>query len=190
MDPLLLERLKRALAQAHRAPEPGPVPASGASIGEDRAAAFGEALQAASGRLVRCRDVEEARAWIEREVGGQRVVRIEDGPSEDDLRQADVGLDDADFLIAETGTVVRSYGTRTDARISLVPPKTLFLATRDRLVRDLPEALRRIAARHRSGRAYTVFITGPSRTADIEKQLVIPAHGPREVVVLLLDEGT
>ena len=56
----------------------------------------------------------------------------------------------------------------------------------DQLVPGLPEALTRLADRHREGRAYSVFITGPSRTADIEKELVIPAHGPRELVVVLI----
>jgi L-lactate dehydrogenase complex protein LldG len=53
-------------------------------------------------------------------------------------------------------------------------------------VPDLPAALARLSPMHRAGRAYTVLVTGPSRTADIEKELVIPAHGPRELVVVLL----
>ena len=62
----------------------------------------------------------------------------------------------------------------------------MFVASESDLVPDLPAALARLADTHREGRAYTLFTTGPSRTADIEKKLVIPAHGPREVIVLLL----
>ena len=87
---------------------------------------------------------------------------------------------------SETGTVLRSYPSREASRISLAPDVSVFLAARDSLVPDLPAALDRIAPAHRAGRAYTVMITGPSRTADIEKELVIPAHGPRELIVLLV----
>ncbi len=113
-------------------------------------------------------------------------------PSEAAARSAypgddgETGVDRADLLIAETGTVVCTYASREESRVSLVPPRTVFLATAKEIVAGWPEALSRLACIHRAGPAYTVFVTGPSRTADVEKQLVIPAHGPREVVVALL----
>jgi L-lactate dehydrogenase complex protein LldG len=133
------------------------------------AAAFGAALEKAGGRLVRLPDEDAARRWV-RETSGD----------------FETGVDRADLLIAETGTVVRSYESREESRVSLVPERSVFMATPDRLVPDLAAALAHIAPAHEAGRAYTVLITGPSRTADIEKQLVIPAHGPRDLVVLLL----
>jgi L-lactate dehydrogenase complex protein LldG len=131
-------------------------------------------------------DEAAARAWIGATWPAAAVVRAEEEPSEEALGSAQVGVDRADMLVAETGTVVRTYARREDARVSLLPEASVFLATPAALVRDLPEALARLAPLHRSGRAYTVWITGPSRTADIEKQLVIPAHGPRELVVVLV----
>ena len=130
---------------------------------------FVAALERAGGRLVRLPDEDAADRWL-REAG----------------LTGETGVDRADLLIAETGTVVRSYATREESRVSLVPPRTVFLATADCLVPDLASALARLAPEHEAGRAYTVLITGPSRTADIEKELVIPAHGPRDLVVLLL----
>jgi hypothetical protein len=100
----------------------------------------------------------------------------------------ETGMEWADLLIADTGTVVRTCATRESSRVSLVPPRTVFLATAAMIVPGWPEALARLALIHRAGTAYTVFVTGPSRTADVEKQLVIPAHGPREVIVALLPE--
>lgn len=154
------ENLAGAAAEAPPPPAPSPVPAD--PLGE-----FRFRLLQAGGRMIEFGDEEEARA------------AFPDGDGE-------TGIDRADLLIADTGTVVRSYATREESRVSLVPPRTVFLATADRIVAGLPEALARLAKLHRTGPAYTVFVTGPSRTADVEKQLVIPAHGPREVVVALV----
>ena len=110
---------------------------------------------------------------------------VEAAPTEAALLRAEIGIDRADRLVAETGTVVRSYANRAAARVALVPAVSVFLTHRDALVRDLPAALAHVAEAHGQGRAYTVLLTGPSRTADIEKQLVIPAHGPRELLVVL-----
>ena len=181
----LVDTLRRALAGSTRRPAPPPPPPSGARVGADLVTAFEHALVRASGRLVRVPDAAAARAWIEREHADQQVVWATDEPSEAALRGADVGVDRADLLIAETGTVVRTFPSAAAARTSLVPPTSVFVAFEADLVRDLPQALARLAVRHGEGRAATVLITGPSRTADIEKQLVIPAHGPRELVVVL-----
>lgn len=166
-------------------PAPEPPPPSGADVGDDLVAAFGREIERAGGRLVVAQGEAEARAVVEAEVRGRRTVDAAGDPAEEALRDAEVGIDDADLLIAEAGTVVRTFRSRTHARVSLVPPVTIFRAKASDLVRDLPEAFARLAKTHREGRARTVFVTGPSRTADIEKQLVIPAHGPREVIVVL-----
>jgi L-lactate utilization protein LutC len=185
----LLDRIRSALEGVDAVPAPSPPPPSGADIGDDLVAAFGRALELASGRLVVVPDEEAAAAFVAESWSGRRVVHAEEDPDENALREADVGVDRADGLIAETGTVAKSYASRAGARVGLVPPVSVFLAREEQLVRDLPAALSVIAETHRAGRATTVLVTGPSRTADIEKQLVIPAHGPREVVVVLILPG-
>ena len=161
----VFNRIRDQLAGAADSPAPpqqapSPVPA-------DPVAAFRFRLEQAGGRYMEFATEDEARAAF----------------PEDD---GETGVDRADLLIADTGTVVRSYASREESRVSLVPPRTVFLATRGQIVPGLPEALERLAELHRAGPAYTIFVTGPSRTADVEKQLVIPAHGPREVIVALL----
>lgn len=165
---------------------PGPVPPSGMRIAGNLVQTFQAALEAEAGRVVTVPDEDAARRWLETELAGRRVVRAHEHLEKEDLERADVGVDEADLLVAETGTVVRSYPSRAASRVSLVPPTTVFVARADRIVSDLPTALAELAERHRASRAYTIFLTGPSRTADIEKQLVIPAHGPREFIVLLI----
>lgn len=166
----LLRRVREALAGAARPEHPGPAPSRGDGDPAALAARFSAELERAAGKFRRAPDEAAARALVAREYGGGD----------------DVGIDTADVLLAETGTVLRSYATREESRVSLVPAVSVFLATADALVPDLPAALERVAPAHRAGRAYTVMITGPSRTADIEKELVIPAHGPRELVVVLI----
>ncbi len=178
------DRIGRALLGVERVPCPPGPPPSGADVGEDLGAAFDAALGRAGGEVFVVPDLEHARSLVRERAQGRTVAWADDAPGEDVLRQAEIGVDVADLLVAETGTVVRTFASPEAARVTLVPPVAVFLASDDALVRDLPEALRRVAARHESGRAATVFVTGPSRTADIEKQLVIPAHGPRALLVI------
>ena len=181
----LLRRIRNALRDADRPEAPAGPPPSAVLRATDPIECFTAALEGASGRVVRVESEEEALAFLDREFADRRVVHLSDEPSEENLRAADVGVDRADLLLAETGTVVRSYESRVASRISLVPSVSVFLGRESDIVPGLPEMFEHIADRHRAGRAYTILITGPSRTADIEKQLVIPAHGPRELLVLL-----
>ncbi len=164
----VFRRIRDHLATAPDVPAPPP-PAPSPDPG-DLVEAFRFALLRAGGRILEFTRESDARA------------SFPDGDGE-------TGVDRADLLIADTGTVVRTYASREESRVSLVPPRSVFLATPDLIVPGLPEALECLAPLHRAGPSYTVFITGPSRTADVEKQLVIPAHGPRELVVVLVGEA-
>ena len=161
----VFRRIREHLATAPDVPVPPP-PVFSPDPG-DPVEAFRFALRRAGGRYLEFASETDARAAF---------------PDDD----GETGVDQADLLIADTGTVVRTYASREESRVSLVPPRSVFLATPDLIVPGLPEALDRLGDLHRAGPAYTILITGPSRTADIEKQLVIPAHGPRELVVALV----
>jgi L-lactate dehydrogenase complex protein LldG len=90
-------------------------------------------------------------------------------------------------LIAQTGSIcvtARSSGGRT---LSILPPHHIVLAQRSQVIPDLSAAYERLAEKH-GGRypSFISFITGPSRTGDIERILVLGAHGPKKLTVLLL----
>ena len=92
---------------------------------------------------------------------------------------------DALFAVAETGSVAVSW-PRDERGRALLAERLVLLVPKDQLVPTLDEALTRIDALVRAGRAYVTLMTGPSRTADIERALTVGVHGPRELHVVLV----
>lgn len=97
-----------------------------------------------------------------------------------ELEKADCGISAVDALIADTGSLVVSSRNKGDRIVSSLPPVHIALAVDAPVFPDLSSFL----ARANPDRSFTI-ITGPSRTADIEKKLVLGAHGPLRVIVLL-----
>lgn len=107
------------------------------------------------------------------------------------LAQADLSVTGADFLIAESGTVLLA-SAGSSRQISLLPTAHLVLATPDQVYPDLGAVFRQLGSAPEDGRlpAALTMITGPSRTADIEKVLIKGAHGPvRQLTWLVEEEG-
>jgi L-lactate dehydrogenase complex protein LldG len=91
--------------------------------------------------------------------------------------------------IAETGTVVLDGGPGQGRRaLTLVPDVHLCVVPAERIVELVPEAVAHLAPSARESRALT-FISGPSATADIEFDRVEGVHGPRDLVLLVVDEA-
>jgi len=115
--------------------------------------------------------------------------------SRESLRQeiiaSGLGLTGADYAVAETGTVVIMPRRGLSRLVSLVPPVHLALVRPQDVVETLADLflLRRLQFHSNDGEmgSYLNFITGPSRTADIESTLVVGVHGPKEVHLVLLD---
>lgn len=98
---------------------------------------------------------------------------------------ASVGLTGAEFGLTYSGTVVVTSDDPDGLVASLLPPVHVALIPKDRFVYSLPEAMQCIGRDDRPRSA--VFITGPSRTADIELTLVKGVHGPGAAHAVLLD---
>ena len=106
---------------------------------------------------------------------------------------AGLGITGVDFVLAETGSLVLSSATEGSQLTSLAPPIHIALYRRTQVVGTLEEvleqlALTRIADAETPGRSI-VFVTGTSRTADIEQILIRGVHGPREVHAILIEES-
>lgn len=108
--------------------------------------------------------------------------------SSPDFADFAVGITAVDFLVARTGSLVLSSATAGGRRLSVLPPLHIAIATMDQLVISLDEALTRYQKRGELDRSsYATIITGPSRTSDIEKILVLGAHGPKRLAVIVVE---
>jgi len=119
---------------------------------------------------------------------GLETVFVEERLEPKSLERFSVGITGCDALIAQTGSILvtsRSAGGRT---LSVLPPHHVVIATPDQLLPDLPSAFELLYSKY--GDRYPSFvglITGPSRTGDIERILVLGAHGPRDLTIVLVD---
>ena len=111
-----------------------------------------------------------------------------DGPYEaSDLENCSVGITQCDALVAQTGSVLVSSHSAGGRALSVLPPHHLILARRTQMLRDLPEAFDLLKKRYAPNYpSFISFITGPSRTGDIERILVLGAHGPKKLTILCI----
>jgi len=104
-----------------------------------------------------------------------------------ELGRCDVGISECDALVAQTGTVVVTSRTAGGRALSCLPPHHVVIARRGQLVPDLPMAFTVIKEKHGAKFPSMIsFITGPSRTGDIERILVLGAHGPKKLTIFCL----
>lgn len=99
-----------------------------------------------------------------------------------------VGLTGSYCAVAETGTLVLLSGPDHHATTSLLPETHIAVVRRDRIVKTMEEAWQLIRSEVGSLPRQVAFISGPSRTADIEMTLVYGAHGPFRVHVIIVDQ--
>jgi L-lactate utilization protein LutC len=104
------------------------------------------------------------------------------------LFAADLGISSADYLIAETGTIVLRASPEEPRSLSLLPPVHIVFADRTRLLPDLFDLFdANLTAEPPTLPSCLSLITGPSKTGDIELRLVTGVHGPGELHVILVD---
>jgi L-lactate dehydrogenase complex protein LldG len=106
--------------------------------------------------------------------------------NEKDFESMQAGITGCEFLIARTGSVLVSSASQSGRQMNVYPPVHIVLAHISQLVSYPEDALKAIQEKYEKYLPSTIStITGPSRTADIEKTLVLGAHGPKEFVVFL-----
>lgn len=108
---------------------------------------------------------------------------------EEDLLKTDIGLTLCETLIARTGSVMISSKQASGRRLPVYSNFHIVVAYTSQLVLNIKDALKFIREKYNNQLPSMIStISGPSRTADIEKTLVQGAHGPREIFVFLIDD--
>ncbi len=110
------------------------------------------------------------------------------------LTEARVGITGANAIAAQEGAVVIVHNEGNAAKCAMVPDKHIVITTPEKIVPTLEDAinitkLQTYLATGKIISSYINIVTGPSYTSDIEKQLYRGMHGPKEVVVLIVDDG-
>jgi len=105
-----------------------------------------------------------------------------------DLASCDASITYCEQLVARTGSLLLSSGQASGRTVSVYAPVHICVAYTDQLVYDIADGINELIDRYRLNLPSLITLaSGPSRTADIEKTLVVGVHGPKEVFCFLLD---
>ena len=166
---------------------------------------FAEELMAVSGHFIFCEDeiqllenlidLTEKNKWRKVYCWEPELKKLLDNfhypyyAGDKDFENAEVGITTCESLVARNGSVMVSNANAAGRRLSIYPHNHIVIAYSSQLVLDLKDAFNLLKQKYGNSLPSMISnITGPSRTADIEKTLVLGAHGPKELYVFLLDK--
>lgn len=210
----ILQRIRTATAKIpplQRPPVPEVWPRSNPTT-EEMIERFGAELEAVQGEVLRCGSMDDARRrlaelanaaqWktigaadrdacreLAADLPPETVEWATQGWDPQQMAGLSAGLVAAERLLADTGTCVVANHTAEERLLCYLPPACVVVARTDQIVEHMPAAWQQISRRTAEAerRGEYVLVTGPSRTADIEKILILGVHGPKRLVVLLVD---
>jgi L-lactate dehydrogenase complex protein LldG len=201
----ILKKIRQALSQS--TPIPFPQSEGHHSVfqpaTQDPEIEFAEQFTKLQGKFIFCMDHRELAAqlkalvshnsWKElycREDSLKALLKENsfDGFSPVELKDCDAAVTTCELLVARTGSIVMSTAQASGRTVSVYAPIHICIAYTDQLVYDIRDGLVALKERYQGQLPSLItFATGPSRTADIEKTLVVGVHGPKEVYLFLVD---
>jgi L-lactate dehydrogenase complex protein LldG len=117
---------------------------------------------------------------------GLPVLWTGGGYDKRELEKCDASVTGCDALVAQTGGVLVTARSAGGRALSVLPHHHVVVAQKAQLLADLPAAFELLEREYgKNYPSFISFITGPSRTADIEQTLVLGAHGPRKLTILM-----
>lgn len=115
-------------------------------------------------------------------------IEVRTDSSPETTRDQPWGLTTARGAIAESGSVVLQENALNPRSVSLMTDKLIVLCPLDQLLPSLDDAAKLLRQIGSEGNSYATLVSGPSRTADIERQLTIGVQGPGELHVIVVEE--
>lgn len=210
----ILKKIRKALS--HSTPLPFPQSEGNQAffpaLNQDSEVEFAEQFTKLQGKFIYCINQQELAFQLSsliKKQDWQKVFCLEDKFTEpvsaqigdrlikDNLAGCDVAITGCEYLVARTGSIVMTAAQAGGRTASVYAPIHICIAHTSQLVYDIKDALQGIKEKYTSpagegGRgnklpSLITFATGPSRTADIEKTLVVGVHGPKEVYLFLVE---
>jgi L-lactate dehydrogenase complex protein LldG len=148
-------------------------------------------LDSALKTLVTEQNIRKATVWETprlRQLGITEILNslgvelVSPNANKHEMALCDLGITEADYLLPETGTIVLHSSAEKPRAVSLLPRVHLAIVRPEMLRADMHQVFAEAKNRH-----YLVFITGPSRTADIELTVTLGVHGPKSLYIWMLE---
>ncbi len=173
---------------------------------EDLEVIFAEELSKVNGQFIYCENEQELRIilhsifvqnqWtsaLVKDAGISNIldqIKIQSFGKLSDYTKVDVSLSSCEALIARLGSVLVSSANKLGRRVNFIGDTHIVLAHRHQIVESVKDAMKLMEEKYGKTLPSMVSVmTGPSRTADIEKTLVMGAHGPKQLMVILCEEN-
>lgn len=202
----ILKKIRKALS--HSTPIPFPSSEGNSSVyhpsRQELEVEFAERFSLLLGRFAYCANSDELlkqlqaliqlKQWKNIHSGEEKLSRLlmpvaPGSMFSEDLGNCDAAVTGCECLVARTGSIVLSSAQEGGRTTSVYAPVHICIATIDQLVYDIRDGFQLMKEKYGSNLPSMIsFATGPSRTADIEKTLVVGVHGPKEVYVFLVEE--
>ena len=201
----ILKKIRKALS--HSTPLPFPKSEGGETVfqpsQQEAEIEFAEQFSKLQGRFVYCINSQELAfqlGSLVKKMDWKKVFCLEesllqgaegqigDRLVKTDIASCDVAITGCEYLVARTGSVVMSAAQPSGRVTSVYAPIHICIAYTNQLVYDVKDALQGVKDKYGNNLPSLItFATGPSRTADIEKTLVVGVHGPKEAYVFLVE---
>ena len=201
----ILKKIRKALS--HSTPLPFPQSEGNSSVfqplQQEAEVEFAEQFTKLQGKFIYCLNRQELafqlnslikkQGWKKVFCSEEKLIeltgpQLTDNLTRTDLSGCDVSITGCEALVARTGSIVMSAAQENGRTASVYAPVHICIAFAGQLVYDIKDALQIIKEKYGVALPSLItFATGPSRTADIEKTLVVGVHGPKEVYLFLVD---
>ena len=200
----IFKKIKQALKQSVPVPFPAtqPLPPYPA-LQQEPALEFAERFTNLQGRFSYCSSeaelvtqlnaLAEKRKWEKifcREAALREMLNASGFPFNyhPTLADCDAAITGCEYLVARTGSILLSSAGESGRTVSVYAPIHICIAYTHQVVEDISDGLEKVLLQNPTYPSLLTLATGPSRTADIEKTLVVGVHGPKEVFCFLIDQ--